>query len=61
VPFEKFERYTPYGTVDDIVSFLEPYLAAGCRHFNLTPCAASAEEGIDAIAAVRQRLRELGA
>ncbi len=59
VPFSKFERYTPHGTVEDIVEFLEPYLEAGCRHFNLTPCAATPEEGIDAIAAVRQRLQVL--
>ena len=59
VPFEKFERFTPYGTVDDIVSFLAPYAEAGCRHFNLTPCANSAERGIDTIAEVGARLRAL--
>lgn len=59
VPFEKFERYTPYGTVDDIVSFLAPYLEVGCRHFNLTPCASSAERGVEVIAEVRERLKAL--
>ncbi|MDG2114339.1 MAG: LLM class flavin-dependent oxidoreductase [Actinomycetota bacterium] len=57
VPFEKFERYTPYGTVDDIMSFLEPFVEVGCRHFNLTPCAGSSERGVDTIAEVRERLR----
>lgn len=60
VPFEKFERFTPYGTVDDIVSFLGPFLEAGCRHFNLTPCASSSERGVEVIAEVRDRLRSLG-
>ena len=59
VPFDKFERYTPYGTVDDIVEFLAPYQEAGCNHFNLTPCAATSERGIAAVAEVGERLRAL--
>jgi len=57
VPFEKFSRYTPHGTVDDIVDFLAPYLEAGCRHFNLTPVASTAEAGIEVIGQVGERLR----
>ena len=57
VPFEKFSRYTPHGTVDDIVDFLAPYLEAGCRHFNLTPVASTAEAGIEVIGEVGERLR----
>jgi alkanesulfonate monooxygenase SsuD/methylene tetrahydromethanopterin reductase-like flavin-dependent oxidoreductase (luciferase family) len=59
VPFEKFARYTPHGTIDDIVDYLTPYLEAGCRHFNLTPVAASNEAGIEAIGEVGERLRRL--
>ena len=59
VPFEKFSRYTPHGTVDDIVDFLAPYLEAGCRHFNLTPVAATAEAGIEVIGEVGERLRRM--
>ena len=59
VPFEKFARYTPHGTIDDIVDFLAPYLEAGCRHFNLTPVATSAEAGIEAIGEVGDRLRRM--
>src|SRR5262245_31779370 len=33
--FEQFERYSPYGGVDDVVEFLRPYVEAGCREFNL--------------------------
>ena len=59
VPFEKFSRYTPHGTVDDIVDFLAPYLEAGCRHFNLTPVASTAEAGIEVIGQVGERLRRM--
>ena len=59
VPFEKFSRYTPHGTVDDIVDFLAPYLEAGCRHFNLTPVASTAEAGIEVIGQVGERLRSM--
>jgi len=59
VPFDKFARYTPHGTVNDIVDFLAPYLDAGCRHFNLTPVASTAEVGIEVIAEVGERLRKM--
>ncbi len=59
VPFDKFARYTPHGTVDNIVDFLAPYLEAGCRHFNLTPVASSSEKGIEVVAQVGERLRAM--
>lgn len=59
VPFDKFARYTPHGTVDNIVDFLAPYLEAGCRHFNLTPVASSSEKGIEVIAQVGEKLRAM--
>lgn len=35
IPFEQFERYTPYGTPIEIAEQLAPYAQAGCRIFNL--------------------------
>ena len=32
LPFERFERYCPYGTADDVAEFLAP-----CTEFNLIP------------------------
>jgi alkanesulfonate monooxygenase SsuD/methylene tetrahydromethanopterin reductase-like flavin-dependent oxidoreductase (luciferase family) len=55
-PFERFERYSPYGTPAAIADFLAPYVEAGCRFFNLMPLAESAEAGIDAVAEIRERL-----
>jgi alkanesulfonate monooxygenase SsuD/methylene tetrahydromethanopterin reductase-like flavin-dependent oxidoreductase (luciferase family) len=35
LPFERFERYCPYGSATDIAEFLATYTAAGCTEFNL--------------------------
>lgn len=56
VPFGAFERYTPCGTPAVIADWLMPFVEAGCRHFNLTPCAGSEPEGVAAMAEVRERL-----
>jgi len=46
IPFEKFERYTPYGTPAEVADQLRPYVAAGCRLMNLKVCAGSDAEVI---------------
>ena len=56
VPFERFEKYSPYGTPAEVADFLRPYVASGCRFFNLMPIASSPEAGIDAVAEIRERL-----
>lgn len=57
VPFEKFERYTPYGTPDDVAASLQPYVDAGCRVMNLKIVAASDNEEIAGAAEVKTRLK----
>ena len=37
LPFERFERYCPYGTPNDVAEFLARYVKAGCTEFNLIP------------------------
>ena len=56
VPFERVEKYSPYGDPAEIADFLSPYVEAGCRFFTLMPLAESTEAGIDAIAEIRERL-----
>jgi len=56
VPFSAFERYTPCGSAALIADWLAPFADAGCRHFNLTPCAGSEPEAVEVIAEVRERL-----
>jgi hypothetical protein len=53
LPFERFERYCPYGTADDVAEFLAPYAAAGCTEFNLIPQSPDHDQSIAATAAVK--------
>jgi alkanesulfonate monooxygenase SsuD/methylene tetrahydromethanopterin reductase-like flavin-dependent oxidoreductase (luciferase family) len=55
-PFERFERYSPYGTATDVAEFLAPYVAAGCTTFNLIPQSPDAETAIQGAAEVRRVL-----
>jgi alkanesulfonate monooxygenase SsuD/methylene tetrahydromethanopterin reductase-like flavin-dependent oxidoreductase (luciferase family) len=56
VPFERFERYSPYGTPEEVAAFLEPYVQAGCGSFNLIPCATDIATAIEAVARVKALL-----
>lgn len=56
VPFERFERYSPYGTAAEVANFLARYRDAGCELFNIMPIAESETAGIDAVAEIRHRL-----
>lgn len=56
IPFERFERYSPFGTPAEVAAFLVPYLDAGCRRFNVMPVASSPEAEVDAVVELRERL-----
>jgi alkanesulfonate monooxygenase SsuD/methylene tetrahydromethanopterin reductase-like flavin-dependent oxidoreductase (luciferase family) len=56
LPFERFERYCPYGTAEDVAEFLAPYVAAGCTEFNLIPCSPDHDQAIAGSAAVQRVL-----
>ena len=56
-PFDPFERYSPYGTAEDIAAFLSPYVDAGCSAFNVIPCAADDESAIAGVGELRTLLR----
>lgn len=57
VPFEKFERYTPYGTPEEVASELMPYVDAGATLVNLKIVAPSDEENVMAAGVIAARLR----
>lgn len=54
--FERFERYCPYGTADDVAEFLAPYADAGCREFNLIPQSPDDDQAVAGVAAVKKLL-----
>jgi hypothetical protein len=56
LPFERFERYCPFGTADDVAEFLTPYADAGCSEFNLIPQSPDHEQAVAGVAAVKARL-----
>jgi alkanesulfonate monooxygenase SsuD/methylene tetrahydromethanopterin reductase-like flavin-dependent oxidoreductase (luciferase family) len=56
LPFERFERYCPYGTPEDVAGFLMPYVEAGCTEFNLIPQSPHPDQAIAATAAVKKLL-----
>jgi alkanesulfonate monooxygenase SsuD/methylene tetrahydromethanopterin reductase-like flavin-dependent oxidoreductase (luciferase family) len=56
LPFERFERYCPYGTAEDVAEFLAPYFAAGCAEFNLISQSSGPSQAIAGVAAVKKLL-----
>jgi alkanesulfonate monooxygenase SsuD/methylene tetrahydromethanopterin reductase-like flavin-dependent oxidoreductase (luciferase family) len=56
LPFERFERYCPYGTAEDVAEFLAPYVEAGCTEFNLIPQSPDYGQAIAGVAAVKKLL-----
>ena len=60
IPFERFERYSPFGRPAEIAAFLAPYAEAGCSEFNVMAMARSTEHAIDAVAEIREFLRGRG-
>jgi alkanesulfonate monooxygenase SsuD/methylene tetrahydromethanopterin reductase-like flavin-dependent oxidoreductase (luciferase family) len=56
IPFERFERYSPFGSPAEIAEFLAPYAAAGCATFNLIPQSPDVETAVGGAVEVRRLL-----
>jgi len=56
MPFEPFQRYSPYGTPEQVAEFLRPDIMAGCSVFNVVPCANDVETAIGAVGELRTLL-----
>ena len=57
VPFAAFEKYTPYGTAEQVAASLRPYIDAGCSMFNLKVVSTSNDASIEAAAEIAAALR----
>jgi alkanesulfonate monooxygenase SsuD/methylene tetrahydromethanopterin reductase-like flavin-dependent oxidoreductase (luciferase family) len=60
LPFERFRKYCPYGTADDVAEFLAPYVQAGCTEFNLIPQSPDDEQAVAGVALVKKLLTGTG-
>ena len=59
IPYDRFERYSPAGSAEQIAEFLGPYLEAGCTHVNLLAVQSGPEEVVEAGVAVKEALAKL--
>ena len=56
IPFERFERYIPTGTPEQIAAFVAPYTAAGCRAVTIVAAGVPGDAAIAYAARVREVL-----
>ena len=59
IPYERFERYSPYGRPEEIAEFLAPYVEAGCTHVNLLSVQSGPDEVVEAALSVKEALAKL--
>ena len=59
IPYERFERYSPYGAPETIAEFLAPYVLAGCRTFNLLACADHQDTAVAGVSEIRRLLNDI--
>lgn len=57
IPFAAFEKYVPFGNVDQVADQLRPYVDAGCSMLNLKVVAESEPESIVAAGELATQLR----
>ena len=58
IPFERFERFTPCGTPEEVAEYLRPFIALGCTTFNVAAHAGSWEEAVESLGEVRLLLNQ---
>jgi alkanesulfonate monooxygenase SsuD/methylene tetrahydromethanopterin reductase-like flavin-dependent oxidoreductase (luciferase family) len=51
--FERFERYVPRGSPQQVAEALQPYVDAGCRQFNIVPEGDGLAACVEAVGAVK--------
>lgn len=56
--FNVFAKYTPTGSAEQIAEYLHPFVEAGARTLNVTPCGASPEIEIETVARVKDLLNQ---
>ena len=58
LPFEAFEKYSPYGCPEEVAEFLIPYVEKGASILNIKPCAVDDETEIEKVAEVCRLIKQ---
>ena len=58
MPFEPFEKYSPYGTPEEVADFLRPYIEAGCSAFNVIRARAMTRATVATVGELRRAAHE---
>jgi hypothetical protein len=56
MPFDPFERHSPYGMPAEVAEFVRPCVEAGCSAFKVIPCAEDAQTAIAAVGELQRLL-----
>ena len=59
LPYERFERWSPAGTAEELAAFLIPYIEAGCSTFNLIINGEDVDAEMAAVAEIRARMLDV--
>ncbi len=62
IPFEAFEKYSPYGSPEEVAEYLIPFVREGAQVLNIKACAVDDETEIENVAEVCRLIKaEIGA
>ena len=57
LPFEVFEKYSPYGCPEEVAEFIVPYVKSGATVLNIKPCSIDDETEIEMVSEVCRLVR----
>lgn len=59
LPFDRFERYVPRGTPEQVAEFIMAYVGLGCTYVNLLPTESSPQATLEAALRIREQLQSM--
>jgi alkanesulfonate monooxygenase SsuD/methylene tetrahydromethanopterin reductase-like flavin-dependent oxidoreductase (luciferase family) len=59
IPYDRFERYSPSGTPEEIAEYIMPYLEAGCTQVNLLAVQGDPDQTVEAGLAVKKAVAKM--
>jgi len=57
LPFQAFEKYSPWGNPEEVAEFLVPYVKNGASVLNIKPCSVDDETEIDMVSEICRLVR----